>query len=62
MCCDCSASSYCYVPAGHVVTGDLMIIGDAKLRSLIKDGPSYREQNCIDWNVNERLCRDTVAE
>ena len=44
------------------MTGDLMIIGDAKLRSLIKKGPSYREQNCIDWNVNERLCRDTVAE
>ena len=30
MCCDCSTSSYCYEPAGHVVTGDLTIIRDAK--------------------------------
>ena len=39
VCCDCSS----YEPAGHVVTGDLTIIGDAKLMK----GPSYREQNCI---------------
>ena len=62
MCCDCSTSSYCYEPAGHVVTGDLTIIRDAKLRSLVRKGPSYREQNCIDWTVNERLCREAVAE
>ena len=62
MCCDCSNSSYCYAPAGHVVTGDLTIIRDAKLRSLIRKGPSYREQNSIDWNVNEILCREAVAE
>jgi hypothetical protein len=50
----------CYEPAGHVVTGDLTIIRDAKLRSLytyvVMKGPSYREQNCIDWTTNERLC------
>ena len=47
MCCECSTSKYCYGPAGHVVTGDLSIIKDAKLRSLIEKGPSYREQNYI---------------
>ena len=36
-----------YEPAGHVVTGDLTIIRDAKLRSLVMKGPSYREQNCL---------------
>ena len=41
--CDCTTSSYCYEPAGHVVTGDLNIIRDARLRSLIEKGPSYRE-------------------
>ena len=55
-------SKYCYEPAGHVVTGDLTIIRDAKLRSLVMKGPSYREQNCIDWTTNERLCREAVAE
>ena len=62
MCCDCTNSKYCYGPVGHVVTGDLTIIRDAKLRSLIKKGPSFREQNCIDWTVNERLCREAVAK
>ena len=31
MCCDCSMCAYCYEPAGHVVTGDLTIIRNAKL-------------------------------
>ena len=44
MCCNCSTNKYCYDPVGHVVTGDLNIIKDAKLRSLIEKGPSYREQ------------------
>ena len=47
---------------GHVVTGDLTIIRDAKLRSLVERGPSYREQNYIDWNINERLCKEAVAK
>ena len=31
--CECSTSSYCYEPAGHVVTEDLNIIRDSSLRS-----------------------------
>ena len=38
MSCDCNDSRYCYEPVGHVVTGDLTIIRDTKLRSLIKKG------------------------
>ena len=62
MSCDCHTSKYCYSPAGHVVTGDLNIIRDAKLRALIQKGPSYREQNYVDWKVTERLCREAVAK
>ena len=62
MCCDCHTSKYCYGPAGHVVTGDLNVIRDAKLRALIEKGPSYREQNYVDWRVTERLCREAVAK
>lgn len=51
--CSCSSSGYRYEPCGHVVTGDLSIIRDVKLRNLIKKGPMYREQNNIDWKVNE---------
>ena len=38
-------------PAGHVVTGDLNIIRDAKLRSLVEKGPSFRKQNSINWKI-----------
>ena len=38
-----------YEPAGHVFSGDLAIIRNAKLCAL---GPSYREQNPINWKLN----------
>ena len=62
MFCDCNTSKYCYEPAGHVITGDLTIVRDAKLRSLIERGPSFREQNCINWSINESLCKEAVAK
>ena len=62
MYCECNASEYCYGPVGHVVTGDLSIIRDAKLRSLIEKGPSYREQNQVNWSITERLCKEAVAK
>ena len=62
MYCECSTNKYCYEPAGHAVTGDLTIIRDADLRSLIEKGPSYQEQNCINWKINEKICKDAVAE
>ena len=54
--CNCSSSAFKYEPLGHVVTGNLSIIKDSKLRQLIKKGPSYREQNNINWNVNAKIC------
>ena len=62
MFCDCNTSKYCYEPAGHVITGDLTIVRDTKLRSLIERGPSFREQNCINWSINESLCKEAVAK
>ena len=62
MCCDCSGSKYCYEPAGYVITGDLKIVKDAELRGLIEKGPSYREQNYINWNVNKNLWKEAVAK
>ena len=45
---------FCYGPAGHVVTGDLRMIKDAKLKELVNKGPSYNEQNNIDWCLNAK--------
>ena len=42
---------------GHVVTGDLSIIRDAMLPALVEKGPSFREQNSINWKINEDICR-----
>ena len=52
---------YCYEPVGHIVTGDLQVIRDAKLCTLIAKGPSYREQNQIHWKINEAICRKAVS-
>ena len=34
---------------GHVMTGNLNIVANRKLRVLLSKGPSYREANNIDW-------------
>ena len=60
--CSCSSSEFCSGSAGHVVTGDLRIIKDAKLRELVNIGPSYREQNNIDWCLNTRICKEAVTK
>ena len=60
--CSCSSSEFCHGPAGHVVTGDLRIIKDAKVRGLVNKGPSYREQNNIDWGLNAGNCEKAVTK
>ena len=62
MTCNYGSSQYTYAPAGHVVTGDLSTITDYTLRKLIMKGPSYREQNNINWNLNMKLCREAVMK
>ena len=45
--CQCKESKFCYEPHGHVITGDLRDIENAKLRELAAKGPKYREPNRI---------------
>ena len=61
MVCSCNCSRYKYESCGHVVTGDLSIIKDVKLRNLISKDPAYREQNNIDWRVNLKNCKAAVS-
>ena len=60
--CDCENSEYFYHPAGHVLTGDLGIIKDRVLRKLISKGPSFREQNNLNWQLNLKICAKAVKE
>ena len=62
MTCNCVRSKYCYAPAGHVVTGNLRILTDFRVRELVMKGPSYREQNNINWDLNLKLCKEAVKK
>ena len=46
--CEYNTSSHLYQPYGHVITGDLSIIPNSKLRDLIGKGPKYREPYKVD--------------
>ena len=42
--CQCKKSKVCYEPHGHVITGDLRVIENAKLRELVAKGPNTENQ------------------
>ena len=48
-CCNCSNSIFCDPNHGHIVTGDLRVIKNRKLRSIMSKGPTYRERSNIHW-------------
>ena len=47
-------SKYCYQPHGHIITGDLKIIENIKLREFVCKGPKYLEPNKINWKARTR--------
>ena len=47
--CACSNSEFCDSDHGHIVTGNLNIVANDKLRLLLSKGPTYREANNVDW-------------
>ena len=47
--CDCESSEFRDPNHGHVLTGDLRIIGNQKLRKLVARGPNFREAKMIHW-------------
>ena len=48
---------YVYPAAGHVITGNLKIISDSRIRSIIAKGPKYRFPVQIDF----QKCRQKIA-
>ena len=47
--CDCEGSEFCDPRHGHIITGDLRIVANQKLRTLIARGPNFREAKTIHW-------------
>ena len=60
--CNCSDSQFLYVPCGHIVTGDLNIVRNVKLRDLLSKGPKYREPVSYTWHQNFCIIMDACEE
>ena len=56
--CDCSSSEFKDPVHNHVVTGDLRIIRNQKLRKLLSKGPNFRENKFINY---DRCLNSVVA-
>ena len=56
--CDCSNSKFYYASAGHVITGDVNVITDRRLRNLISRGSKIWLPGPIDF----KSCRPHIAE
>ena len=58
--CNCKNSKFIYKPAGHIITGDLNVIEDSALRSLILKGPKYRLPSRIDFKACRKIIEDAL--
>ena len=46
---DCKDSKFIYPAAGHIMTGNLKIISDSRIRYIVSKGPKYRFPSRIDF-------------
>ena len=53
----CLNSKFIYPSAGHVITGNLKINPDSRIRYIVSKGPKYRFPSQIDFN----RCREEIA-
>ena len=58
--CSCSGSTFCDPHHGHIVTGDLRIIQNPKLRKLLTKGPNYRENKTINYSKCAKEINDSL--
>ena len=71
---ECKDSRFIYPSAGHGVTGNLKIISDSRIRSIVSKGPKYRFPSHIDFircwdeiasalhDFGNRLCKQESVE
>ena len=58
--CQRKESKFSYEPHGHVITGDLRVIENAKLRKIVAKGPKYREPNRVNWKATETMLFESI--
>ena len=56
--CSCSGSEFLNAPCVHIVTGDLNIVRNDKLRHLLRKGPKYTEPVSFSWHQNFDISMD----
>ena len=60
--CDCQNSKFCDPHHKHIITGDLRIIENPKLRRLLTKGPSYREPRSLNFSKAFRNIESAIEE
>ena len=60
--CTCPDSEFLYAPCGHIVTGDLSIVQNDKLRDLLRKGPKFREPVSFSWHKNFDIMQKRSTE
>ena len=60
--CNCEGSPFIDNNHGHIITGNLKIIKNNKLRKLLTYGPKYREPSKIDWGKCKSSIKSTINE
>ena len=58
--CQHKESKFCYEPHGHVITGNLRVIENTKLREIVAKGPKYREPNRVSWKATETMFLEAI--
>ena len=60
--CTCTDSPFLDVHHGHIITGDLKLVRNNKLRKLLIKGPKFRESEGICWNTVRDSIRKGIME
>ena len=60
--CSCCDSKILYAPCGHIVTGDLNIVRNQKLRDILRNGKKYRGPVSFSWHLNFKIVMDASEE
>ena len=47
--CKCEHSEFCDPHHKHIITGDLRVVSNPKLRKLLTKGPNYREPKMLNY-------------
>ena len=59
--CDCINSEFCDPHHKHIVSGDLRIITNTKLRKLISKGPNYREPKMLNYHKCKQSIESSIT-